>query len=191
MTTKKTLIIVLCSGAALFVAAIASCAGLLFVAFRNVDAAISPTVDELFAAIANDSFDQTYDTHTTSELQQATTRQRYEELGLSIKTRLGSLKSKSLQQFNVRQVNANRYADVAYNATFENGSGTITARFKKEGDRWLLVNFQVNSPEFQKDLATGKCPHCGEPHTSEAKFCPKCGKALKKDQDSVPVESEP
>jgi len=182
MKTKTIVIVVVSACGALFIAAVASCAGFFFLTFRNMDTTLSPTIDELFAAIDNETFANTYDTHTTTELQQTVTRQQYGELGLTIKTRLGSLKSKSLRQFNVRQFNANRYADVVYNATFENGSGTISGRFKKDGDRWLVVSFRVNSPEFQKDLATGKCPYCGEPHTSNAKFCPKCGKPLTSDQ---------
>jgi hypothetical protein len=182
MKTKTIVILVVSACGALFIAAIASCAGFFFLTFRNMDATLSPTIDELFAAIDNDTFAEMYDTHTSSELQKTVTREQFEELGLTIETRLGSLKSKSLRQFNVRQNNANRYADVVYNATFENGSGTISGRFKKDGDRWLVVSFHVNSPEFQKDLTTGKCPHCGEPHTSNAKFCPKCGKPLANDQ---------
>jgi zinc-ribbon domain/Protein of unknown function (DUF4019) len=185
MKTKTIVILVLSACGTLFIAAIASCAGFFFLTFRNMDATLSPTIDELFAAIDNETFAETYDTHTTAELQQTVTREQYAELGLTIKTRLGSLESKSLRQFNVRQINANRYADVVYNATFENGSGTISGRFKKNGDRWLVVSFHVDSPEFQKDLATGKCPHCGEPHTSNARFCPICGKPLTNDQPAA------
>ena len=182
MKTKTILLLLISACGALYIAAVASCAGYLFLTFRNMDATLSPTIDELFAAIDNDTFVETYDTCTSSELRRTVTREQYEELGHTIKTRLGSLKSKSLGQFKVRQFNADRYADAAYNANFENGSGTISGRFKKEGERWLVVSLHVNSPEFQKDLATGKCAHCGEPHTSNAKFCPKCGKPLTNDQ---------
>ena len=154
MKTKTIAIVIVSVCGALFAAAIVSCAGFFLVAFRGMDTAISLTIDELFAAIDNDSFAETYDTRTTVELQKAITREQYEELGRKIKTRLGRLKSKTLRQFNVRQFNANRYADVAFNATFENGTGEIGCRFKKDGERWLLVDFHVNSPEFQKDLAT-------------------------------------
>jgi hypothetical protein len=182
MKTKSIVIIIVSACGVLLITAIALCAGFYFLAFRNMDATLSPTIDELFSAIDNGTFAETYDTHTSSELKKAVTREQYEEIGLMIKTRLGSLKSKSLRQFNVRQINANRYADVAYNANFEDGSGTFSGRFIKDGERWLVVSFYVNSPEFQKDLATGKCPHCGEPHSSNAKFCPKCGKPLASDQ---------
>jgi hypothetical protein len=82
------------------------------------------------------------------------------------------------------------YADVTYNATFDKGTGTISAKLKKSGNQWKVVGFHVNSPEFQKDLATSKCPHCGEPHTAKAKFCPKCGKPLSVTRDVVPANAE-
>ena len=178
MNTKTIVAIVLAAGGVLAIALFALCAGALFLAFRNMDATLCPTVDELFAAIDNRTFTETYDTHTSAEFQKVVTREQYADLGAAIRTRLGSLKSKSMRQFR----GSNRYADVVYNATFENGSGTIRGRFKKDGERWLVVGFRVDSPVFQDDLATGKCPDCGEPHTSNAKFCPKCGKSLTGDQ---------
>jgi hypothetical protein len=175
---------------ALFVAVIASCAGFLLFSFKNMDAELSPTIDELFAAIENDSLEQIYDTQTNSEFQKSVTRQQFKESGLAIKTRLGALKSKNVAQLHTRQMNANRYADVVYNATFQNGTGTIIARLSKERGRWLIASFRVNSPEFQKDLATGKCPHGGEPHATGARFCPKCGKPLVTEQLAPPTGAE-
>jgi hypothetical protein len=191
MKTRTIALLVVGACGALFVAGIASCAGVLFLAYRNTDAAISPVIDELFARVENDTFADTYETHTSAELRKTVAREQYRDIGLSFKNRLGPLKSKTMQQFNVRQANANRYADVAYAAVFEKGSGRITGRFKKEGDRWLVVSLQVNSPVFQQDLATGKCPHCGEPHTAGAKFCPKCGKALTDEPAAATLQTEP
>lgn len=190
MKTRTILIAVFCASIALFVAAIASCAGVLFFTYRNVDTSISPTIDELFTAMQDDTFVDTYETHTASELKQAVTREQYEQLGRTIKTRLGPLKSKTMRQFNVRQQNANQLADVVYAGTFEHGAGTITARFKKQGDQWLVVNLNVNSPEFQKDLATATCPHCGAPHSADARFCPKCGKPLTADDAGTPPSEQ-
>jgi hypothetical protein len=182
MKTKTIVILVLTACGVFVIAGIATCAGFLFLTFQNLDSTLSPTIDELFAAIDNNTFADTYDSHTADELRRTVTLEQYNDLGLTIKTRLGALRSKSLRQFNVRQFNANRYADVVYTATFEHGSGTISGRFKKDGDRWLVVTLNVNSPEFQKDFVTGKCPNCAEPHSSNAKFCPKCGKPLSNDQ---------
>ena len=178
MKTRTILISIAAVGGLAVVATIALCAGVLVSAYRNLDATLSPTVDELFAAIDNGTFGDTYDSRTSSDLKAAVSREQYENLGLTVKTRLGPLKSKKLAQFNIRQHNANTLATVVYNATFEKGPGTISTVFRKDGDQWLLVSLHVNSPEFQKDFATVKCSRCGQPHTADAKFCPKCGKPI-------------
>lgn len=175
----QTIVIGFIGVAVLGLMALVSCAGLLFFAFRGLDSSISPAVDKLFAAIDQDRIDQYYDSNTSSDFQQATTREQLADLAKLIKTRLGPLKSKSMRQFNVRQVNANQFAEINYNATFEHGSGTIAIRMKRDAGDWQLVSFTVNSPEFDKDRASGKCPLCGEPHTATAQFCPKCGKPLR------------
>jgi hypothetical protein len=188
MRTRSIVALVLLLAGGLFLSLFVLCAGALFLSFREMDSAISPMVDELFVAIENDKFAETYDTHTTPEFQAATTREQYLQIGRLIKTRLGKLQSKKLSRFNVQQMNANRTADIAYSGTFEKGAGTITAKLKKVGDRWLLLGFHVNSQEFAKDLATAKCPHCGEPHKSDAKFCSKCGKAIASSDETAKKE---
>ena len=150
MKTKSIVALVLVLAGGLFLSLFVLCAGALFFSFREMDSTISPMIDELFVAIDNDKFAETYDTHTAPELQKVASRDQYAQLGLTIKTRLGELKSKRLVRFNVQQMNANRTADVSYNGTFEKGTGTITAKLKKVGDQWLLVAFHVNSPEFTK-----------------------------------------
>jgi hypothetical protein len=169
-------IILACGG--LCVAAIAACAGFFYFALRTADAALSPKVDALFAAIDDGTFGDTYAAQAAPELREAVTRKEWEQLGLAIKTRLGPLTSKKLVQWNMQQLNADRWADVVYSATFEKGSGEIRTRFKNIDGEWRLVNFRVNSPEFMKDLLTTPCPYCGEPCPASAKFCPKCGKPL-------------
>ncbi len=178
MKTKSIIVLVLVLAGGLFLSLIALCAGTLVYSFRMMDSEISPMVDELFVAIENDKFAETYDTHLTPEFQKVSTREQYAQLGRLINTNLGELKSKKLVRFNVQQLNANRFADVVYSGTFEKGAGTISVKFKKVGEKWLLVGFHVNSPAFVKELATANCPHCGEPHNSGAKFCSKCGQAI-------------
>lgn len=171
----KTLLILI---GVLGLSALVTCGGLVYLLFRNVDNSVSPTVDELFAAIEAGAFEATYETHASPELQQSVSREQYAELGKLIKARLGALKSKSLSNFNVRQNNADTFADVTYSGVFERGSGTIRARFKGDGDRWRVVNFHVDSPAFQQDLTVVTCPHCDASHLASARFCPQCGKAV-------------
>ena len=191
MKTQSIIALVLVLVGGLFLSVVVLCAGSLFFAFRAMDSSISPMIDELFVAIEDDKFAETYDTHTTPEFQKVASREQYVQIGQMIKTRLGKLKSKTMSRFNVQQRNASQFADVAYNGTFEKGTGTITAKLRKVGDRWQLVAFHVNSPEFTKDLVTAKCPHCGQPHTADAKFCPKCGKALTAEAEKAAEPSVP
>jgi hypothetical protein len=190
MNTKSIVALVLALSGGLVVVLIGLCAGFLLYTFRTMDAEISPLVDELFVAIENDNLAETYDTHLTPEFQKVTTRDQYLQLGQMIKTNLGELKSKKLARFNVQQRNASRYADIVYSGTFEKGAGTVTVKLRKVGDKWLLVGFNVNSPEFTKSLATAKCPHCGEPHKAGAKYCSKCGKPLAASEEKAKPAEE-
>jgi hypothetical protein len=181
MSTKWVVItvaVVLLGGGVLLVAVCGLCGGMLFVGFRNTEAAVSPAIDELFVAIQNDKFAETYQTHTTPELRQATSQEKYQEIGDAIRVNLGALQSKQLQQFNARQMNATSYVDVTYSANFEKGSGTIKAKLQKSGGKWLFAGFNVDSPAFQKNIAVATCPKCGKPHAAGARFCPACGASL-------------
>lgn len=184
MKTRTIAIVAVIVCMTLTLGGMAACAGFLFVSYRNLDAEASPRIDEVFAAMGTDSYSGTYDTHMSAEFQNSTPREKYLDIGRIIQARLGKLKSKSLRQFNVRSMPSGTYATVAYLATFEKGTGTINASIKKEGGKWLIVGFNVNSSELQKDMVTAICPHCGEPHTANAKFCPKCGKSLEKEASS-------
>jgi hypothetical protein len=178
MSTGKIIAIVLAIVAAIGVGMVALCGGLLYMGYRSASESATPQIGRLFAAIDKGTFADTYETMTTSEYRHITSQQQHADIGSAIAARLGAIKSKSLTRFNLRQMNANSYIDVDYNATFEKASGTISARLKSEGGQWKFVTFRVQSPEFQKDLATAKCAKCGAPHTADAKFCPACGATI-------------
>ena len=178
MKTKSIVILVGSIVGVSFIGVIALVVGGLVMAFNSADATLSPTIDELFTAMENDAFAETYDTHTTADVKQNVTREKYADLGIRVKSRLGALKSKTMRQVHIRQNNSNTIAEFTYDAQFEKGSGTIRGKFQKEGDRWLVVALFVDSPLLQQDLLTDKCPHCNEPHSSTAKFCPNCGQSL-------------
>ena len=168
-------------GVVVILAIVAACAGLMVVGYRSASSAngeVSAVIDELMREAAKGSFAETYETATTAELRKAVTAADYAKLGELIKTHLGPLKSKHLNRINLRQVNANSFADVAYQATFERGSGTITATLRRSDGRWLLQSFNVNSPVFVNDLPDQTCPKCGGKYAKSAHFCPHCGQAL-------------
>lgn len=189
MKTRSIVLLVVLGIGGVFVASVGCCSGVAILAYRgyrSTEAAVSPKLDEMFRAIEADRFGETYESETTPELRQTATKEKYEQIGRTVKTRLGSLQAKSLVQFNARQMNADTYTDVVYRATFEKGTGTIKARLKKSGGEWKFVSFHIDSPEFLKDLSTANCPKCGQPHAADARFCPACGADMTK-----PAAGEP
>jgi hypothetical protein len=184
MPKGKTIALVLGVFVGVAVLGVVMCGGLLFIGFRNADATVSPRVDSMFTAIEAGTFADTYETHLSDELRNATSKDEYVAIGDAIQLRLGELKSKSLQSFKMRQHNATSYIDATYGASFENGSGTIVAQLKKAGDEWRFTTFRVNSPVFEQDIATAECAECGELHRRGARFCPSCGAALSSSGDA-------
>jgi hypothetical protein len=178
MSTGKmvALILGLCGGVGLLLIAI--CGGLLYWGYRNADASISPKIDAMFVAIANDQFADSYASETTPELNKIVTEEQFVALGKAIDLRLGKLESKTLRGFKMKQHNADSFMDVTYAAIFEKGNGTVTATLKNQDGDWKFAGFRVNSPVFEQDIASQKCPSCSQPHSSTAKFCPSCGAAL-------------
>ena len=188
---NRSLLILILLGCGIFaVLAIGFCAGFLYLSFSNTEDAISPRIDAMFLAIENNTFGETYLTETAPELRKGASKEQYEQMGDAIRTRLGSLTSKKMVRCNVRQFNNVSYADVVYSATFEKGTGTITARLTRSGRKWLFVTFRVNSPEFLKDLATAVCVECGEAHAATDRFCPACGAAITDSTDDEPNASK-
>jgi hypothetical protein len=178
MSTGKTIAIVLVIAVSCGVLMVASCGGLLFLGYRSANTSVTPEIDRLFAAMEGGRFAGTYETDTTQEFRQITSKEQYADIGKAISLRLGPLKNKSMKSFNLRAVNTNSFADVSYDATFEKGSGTIVAKLRREEGKWKFVSFQVNSPVFQQELATEKCANCGAPHPRSARFCSACGAAI-------------
>lgn len=151
MTQGKTVALVIGVVVAAGVVMIASCAGIIYLGYSSADAKASPYIDQMFAAIENGTFGQTYDTLASKELQAAVSREEYEEMGNAISERLGPLKSKSLLSFNMQTNMEGSSMDVSYSAEFAKGKGTIDANLIKEDGDWKFLGFHVNSPLFEQD----------------------------------------
>jgi hypothetical protein len=140
-------------------------------------AGASRAIDSLFQCADQGTWTATYETMTTSEFRQVTSKEEYEKLGRSIHDRLGKLNSKELKGFFVKSMNGVVSAEATYEAQFEKGKGTIRSRLKKTGDTWLILSFFVSSPEFSVTDGV-PCKHCGKSHPKDAAFCPACGKKI-------------
>jgi hypothetical protein len=90
-----------------------------------------------------------------------------------VETKFGPLKSKTMSSCQMRTINGRSYADVTWQAEFEKARGTLSAKLEKVSGRWQLAGININSSDIKL-----QCPNCGADHAFDAKFCPKCGKAL-------------
>ena len=170
---------------------VGTCAGLFYTGYKNADATVSPKIDAMCVAIVNDDLLNSYANETTTEFKNAVSEEQFVSLGRDIALRLGTLKTKSMQGFKLKQRNAESFIDVSYAAVFEKGSGTIISTLKKQDGEWKFIGFRVNSPVF-----TQKCPSCGNPCSSTAKFCPVCGASFANELENAeanqsPVTSDP
>ncbi|MCA9239589.1 MAG: hypothetical protein KDA37_05295, partial [Planctomycetales bacterium] len=133
-----------CLGAAVLM--IGSCAGLLYFGYQTASDVASPKIDALFTALDQGAFADTYDSMAAQELRDITPKDDYAAMGDYLRERVGGLRSKSLTSFNMRQHNADSLIDVAYDAQFSKGQGTITAQLKRVGGEWRFTRFNVKSP---------------------------------------------
>lgn len=143
----------------------------------------STTIDQLFQSIADGTFSHNYEKATTPEFRRATSPAAYKQLGEQIQTQLGALSSKQMAKLNVRRINTNSFVDVIYQGTFVKGKGTIRATLKRDGDRWLIHGFNIESPALLKEIPTETCPKCGGSHATSARFCPHCGVPLQTESE--------
>ncbi len=176
MKGRTIALIVLAAVGSFGLLTVGCCGGLLYWGYSATSADISPRVDRLFEQIDDGTFVDTYDTDTTAAFRRVTTREQYANIGNVIKNRLGALQSKTLASYNARQHNASSMIEAQYNGKFAQGNASIAVRYVRAGDDWKLEQFNVDSPVFDQDWATAKCPHCGAPHAADARFCPACGK---------------
>jgi hypothetical protein len=146
MKTKTIVITVILGCCGLFVVAVAVCGGAFYFIYKNADADVSPQIDRLFAAIDNGTFGDAYLTDTTPEMRAVVSKEKWEQIGKAVKSRLGRLQSKTLTQFNAKYLNADSFLSVAYSATFNKGNGQIRAQFKSVNSQWRLLSIYIDSP---------------------------------------------
>lgn len=138
---------------------------------------VSLVVDFYFQSIANGTWSQAYGVGTTPDLRASSTQQSWDQLGSSIRDRLGALTSKSSTGIHVQNMNGVVTASATYSAQFEKGAGTISAVLRKVDGKWLLQRLNVNSPLFNAPAAV-PCAKCGKSRPADATFCPSCGEKV-------------
>lgn len=190
MKTRSVVLLVLLICGGLFLVTVVLCGGAAYLFYKNADASVSPRVDALFAKIDNGTFGEAYKTETSPEFRESVSKRQWDQIGLVVKERLGRLQSKSMRQFNAKQINANTVMDVVYDATFAKGSGTISVKYRFVNGQWLLDGFFVKSPTLNDLALQQKCPHCGELTAADAKYCANCGKPLEDAKPIVPAEKK-
>lgn len=173
-----------------FVLLIASIVTAIFVGQRNTERAITPRIETMFSAMEHGTFAETYDTETSSAMRQAVNREEFSELGDAVANLLGPLKSKQLRGFRFSKTTQGTFVEASYDATFAKGIGEILANLSKEDGEWKFNSLRVNSPVFEQDFVSRKCPTCGKAIATSARFCPACGVAIA-GKDEIDVEASP
>src|SRR5262249_49165498 len=140
------------------------CGGLLYFGYRQVsgEGEVAVEVDRFFDEIAQGRAADYYRQHGSDEFKNVTSEAEFVGMCQSLQERLGGLRSKKLSGFKVRNQNLSTYVDAAYDCQFERGKGAVRTSFKRQKNQWVLLGFNVNSPELLKDLAQETCPHCGQ-----------------------------
>lgn len=112
---------------------------------------VSAQVDQLFAALEEGRFADTYRERTSIQFRESVRQNDYLELGDMISSRYGALKEKTVQSFDSRpRPGGGMDATATYDARFEKGPGVIAVEFRKVDKRWLLMNFAVQPPAGNK-----------------------------------------
>ena len=174
---------------------IVACGGFLYYGFSQVtgEGDVAVEVNRLFEEIAQGRSGEYYRTRGSAELKRATSEKEFVDFADTVRERLGILQSKTATGFNFRSQNLATYVEAAYACQFQRGKAAVRTRFKHENGQWLLLGFNVDSPELLKRTAREKCPSCGGLYDPGAKFCPHCGAKLGDDSagDKRAGESAP
>jgi hypothetical protein len=154
------------------------CAGIIgSVAFSLSKASTetSSRVDLLFEDINAGNFGAVYETKFADGYRKVVSPEQHAAIGEACRQSLGKLKSKSTHSLHTRNINGTSCIVAIYNCQFEKGQAFVNVTLQWEEGDWRFLGFRVQSPKLAETM---KCPSCGGPHSLDAKFCPKCGKAL-------------
>jgi hypothetical protein len=127
----------------LLLALAATFASAFLLLYRNTDAALSPEIDRMFAAIDRGAAGDFYAAQTTPEFRSLMSREQFEQYARQVHAKFGPLRSKKLAHIDARMVNGQKRVSVVYSAVFEKSAGTIRAEFRKDNEHWCVRAFSV------------------------------------------------
>jgi pyruvate/2-oxoglutarate dehydrogenase complex dihydrolipoamide dehydrogenase (E3) component len=78
----------------------------------------------------------------------ATTEQEFLQFEAAVQRKLGKVKQTSTTRFNIRTVNGTATVVLTQTTTFEQGSGTEVFTFQMDGDKAVLVGYNISSKEL-------------------------------------------
>ena len=83
-----------------------------------------------------------------SKFKSATTEKQFLEFMGTVQRKLGKVTQTSNAGFNVRTFNLTTTVVLNQSTTFEQGSGTEVFTFQMEGDKGVLVGYNINSKDL-------------------------------------------
>jgi hypothetical protein len=138
-------------------------------------AQFGPMCEQYLALVEKGDYRAAYDS-LGPQWRKGDTFEDYEKFEKAVRVKLGSCRTKKITNVDVSaRSGRDTYAQITYDATFENGGGVITFTILKEQGGWLIEGVHYDSPILETLL---KCPSCGAPLRGWVKFCPECGKPV-------------
>lgn len=181
--------------------ALGGCAGLAFWGINLLLELRNETTEAMtkyFSALDGDQWGGVYDQFTTSEFQSNVSKEQWLGMKALYNDKLGKFASLDNTNFNASNVNGVKTATASYNARFEKGQATISAKLLWEGGAWKIMEMKVDSPKLASAPAaspsgtpSAACPHCGKDVPAGAKFCPACGKAADAEAEKSDASAAP
>lgn len=117
----------------------------------SVSARISDRVDQLFANIAAEKADESYN-NATSELREQVSQKDFQSYCNKVKTGLGALTEHDLKQMEITERNGQPVVNATFLGQFEQGEGVIAVVYHQhENSIWRLQYLNVNAPGLSDD----------------------------------------
>ena len=154
-----------------FVVVAIACAGGFGWLILGGKAEVEPVAAAFLDRLETKDFDGAYQA-TGPKLQATVAREDFVRVEKVIHMFMGSLRSKSLQSFDIHRATGDSEAEITYSAVFANGAATIDLTVTQSAGTWKVTGHVVRSPVIDNAL---KCPKCGAVQKNVDYYCSSCG----------------